>query len=66
MLFDISDRKMGFSSKTRGVNILSPGSNQSSIDNDQLSNVIGDINNQLLNRDPIKSAASRVQPVNDH
>jgi len=61
----VSDRKMDFSSKTNGVNILSPGSNHRSIDNDQLPNVIKDINNQLLNKNPVQSAASRTQPVND-
>ncbi len=61
----VSDRKMDFSSKTNGVNILSPGSNHRSIDNDQLSNVIKDINNQVMNRNPVQNAASRLQPVND-
>lgn len=56
---------MDFSSKTNGVNILSPGSNHRSIDNDQLPNVIKDINNQLMNRNPVQNAASRVLPVYD-
>jgi RHS repeat-associated protein len=61
----VSDRKMNFSSETNGVNILSPGSNHRSIDNDQLPNVIKDINNQLLNRNPVRNAADRVQPTYD-
>jgi RHS repeat-associated protein len=61
----ISDRKMDFSSKTNGVNILSPGSNHRSIDNDQTQDVIEDINNELLDRNPVESAKNRIQPVND-
>ncbi|HLO80579.1 MAG TPA: RHS repeat-associated core domain-containing protein [Chitinophagaceae bacterium] len=61
----VSDRKMDFSSKTNGANILSPGSNHRSIDNDQLKNVIKDINNQLMNRNPVDAAKNRSQPVND-
>jgi RHS repeat-associated protein len=61
----VSDRKMDFSSKTNGVNVLSPGSNHRSIDNDQLQNVIKDINNQLKNRNPVDAAKNRPQPIND-
>ena len=59
----ISDRKMDFSSSTNGVNILSPGSNHRSIDNDQLKNVINDINNTLLNKNPVQQASNRLQPT---
>jgi RHS repeat-associated protein len=61
----ISNRKMDFSSETNGVNILSPGSNHRSIDNDQVQNVIEDINNELLNRNPVENAKNRIQPVHD-
>jgi RHS repeat-associated protein len=61
----VSDRKMDFSKETNGVNILSPGSNHRSIDNDQYLNVIKDINNLLLGRKPVEEAKKRPQPVND-
>ena len=61
----ISDRKMDFSNETNGVNILSPGSNHRSIDNDQVKNVILDINNEIFNRNPVENAKDRVQPMSD-
>jgi RHS repeat-associated protein len=61
----VSDRKMDFSNATNGANILSPGSNHRSIDNDQFKNVIKDINNQLMNRNPVESARNRTQQNND-
>ncbi|MFK7002165.1 alpha/beta hydrolase family protein, partial [Flavobacterium oreochromis] len=60
-----SDRTMDFSDKTNGVNILSPGSNHRSIDNDQYQNVAKDINNQLKNKDAVKMAKERKQPTYD-
>ncbi len=61
----ISDRQMDFSGSTNGVNILSPGSNHRSIDNDQLSNVVSDINNQLKGKDAVKIARERVQKTHN-
>ena len=60
-----SDRTMDFSENTNGVNILSPGSNHRSIDNDQANNVKSDVNNQIMDRNPVESARNRSQPVND-
>lgn len=57
---DVKDK-----SKTKGVNILSPGSNHRSIDNDLLPFIIQDINNQLNGRDPVKKAAERKLPQFD-
>jgi RHS repeat-associated protein len=48
-------------SKTEYTNILSPGSNHRSIDNDQVDNVISDINNYLKGKDAVKMAKERVQ-----
>jgi len=59
----VSDRTMDFSSSTNGTNILSPGSNHRSIDNDQLQNVSQDINNALRGTNAVQQAAGRVQPT---
>lgn len=61
----VSDRTMDFSDSTNGVNILSPGSNHRSIDNDQVTNVIQDINNQIMNNNPVENADKRKQKMND-
>ena len=60
----VSDRTMDFSDETNGVNVLSPGSNHRSIDNDQMQNIIKDINNQLKGRDAVKNAREREQKQN--
>lgn len=57
---DIMDK-----SKTKGANILSPGSNHRSIDNDLLPYIIQDVNNQLNGRDPVKNASERKLPQFD-
>lgn len=56
---------MDFSSNTNGVNILSPGSNHRSIDNDQVSNIVSNINNQIKGNNAVKSASSIKQKVNN-
>jgi RHS repeat-associated protein len=60
----IGGETLDFKSKeTKGANILSPGSNHRSIDNDQLDNVISDMNNFIMGRDAVKLAKERVQPT---
>jgi RHS repeat-associated protein len=60
----VSDRTMDFSDETNGVNVLSPGSNHRSIDNDQWQNIMKDINNQLKGKDAVKEAGERKQEKN--
>lgn len=50
---------------TNGANIVSPGSNHRSIDNDQVGNVIKDINNFIQGKDAVDIAKKRKQKVND-
>jgi RHS repeat-associated protein len=60
----IGGETLDFKSKeTKGANILSPGSNHRSIDNDQLNNVISDINNFIKGKDAVKIAKERIQPT---
>jgi RHS repeat-associated protein len=46
---------------TNGANILSPGSNHRSIDNDQVGNIAKDINNFISGKDAVGLAKSRTQ-----
>ncbi|MDR5591672.1 RHS repeat-associated core domain-containing protein [Christiangramia sp. SM2212] len=50
-------------SKTNGANILSPGSNHRSIDNDLVPYIIKDINNIIQAKDPVKEAKNRKLPI---
>ncbi len=49
--------------KTNGANILSPGSNHRSIDNNLQPYIIEDINNLLKGKDPVKEATERKLPT---
>ena len=49
--------------KTNGTNVLSPGSNHRSIDNDLQPYIIQDINNFLKGKDPVKEAKERKLPT---
>lgn len=49
--------------KTQGINILSPGSNHRSIDNDVVPYVIQDINNLMQGKNPVKEAKGRTMPT---
>jgi RHS repeat-associated protein len=51
--------------KTQGANILSPGSNHRSIDNDMVNYVIQDIQNYINGKNPIAEAQKRKLPTND-
>ena len=49
--------------KTQGINILSPGSNHRSIDNDVIPYVIQDINNLMQGKNPVQEAKGRTMPT---
>lgn len=53
------------SSKTKGINVLSPGSNHRSIDNDLIDFVIEDIKNFIEGKDAVKIAKDRKLPTFD-
>jgi RHS repeat-associated protein len=61
----IGNETLDFSSTTKGANILSPGSNHRSIDNDQRDNVVKDINNLIKGKDVVTEAKKRVQTTNN-
>ncbi len=50
-------------SKTNGANILSPGSNHRSIDNDLVPTIIQDINNLMQGKNPVDEAKKRNLPT---
>jgi len=52
-------------SKTEGANILSPGSNHRSIDNDLAPTIIKDLNNLIQGKNPVKEAEKRELPTFD-
>ncbi len=49
--------------KTQGANILSPGSNHRSIDNDLVPYLIQDINNFIQGKNPVNEAQKRTLPT---
>ena len=59
----IGSETLDFEKETNGTNILSPGSNHRSIDNDQKANVVSDINNFVKGKDAVNIAKNRSQPT---